>query len=70
MKPVVNLFWLRRDLWLHDNAGLYHALKEGTLQFPSFIFDTNIWKSWKINRSNCTCTALRCQLGDTTALRN
>ena len=29
MKPAINIFWFRRDLRLHDNAGLYHALKDG-----------------------------------------
>jgi deoxyribodipyrimidine photo-lyase len=38
----INLFWFRRDLRLHDNAGLYHALKEGKKVLPIFIFDTNI----------------------------
>ncbi|HRF41809.1 MAG TPA: deoxyribodipyrimidine photo-lyase, partial [Saprospiraceae bacterium] len=26
MRPIA-IFWHRRDLRLHDNAGLYHALK-------------------------------------------
>jgi deoxyribodipyrimidine photo-lyase len=38
----VNLFWFRRDLRLHDNAGLYHALKSGNPVVPVFIFDRNI----------------------------
>ncbi|HEY8937594.1 MAG TPA: deoxyribodipyrimidine photo-lyase [Cyclobacteriaceae bacterium] len=36
------LFWFRRDLRLHDNAGLYHALKENKNVLPIFIFDTAI----------------------------
>jgi deoxyribodipyrimidine photo-lyase len=36
------LFWFRRDLRLHDNAGLYYALKENTEVVPIFIFDTTI----------------------------
>ncbi|MDL5049385.1 deoxyribodipyrimidine photo-lyase [Oscillatoria amoena NRMC-F 0135] len=36
------LFWMRRDLRLHDNAGLYHALKENESVLPIFIFDTSI----------------------------
>jgi len=36
------LFWFRRDLRLHDNAGLYHALKENQEVLPVFIFDTMI----------------------------
>lgn len=42
MKPVVNLFWFRRDLRLADNAGLYHALKNGQPVLPIFIFDRAI----------------------------
>lgn len=42
MKPVVNLFWFRRDLRLADNAGLYHALKNGQPVVPIFIFDRAI----------------------------
>ncbi len=39
--PVV-LFWFRRDLRLHDNAGLYAALQSGLPVQPIFIFDTEI----------------------------
>ncbi len=35
----VNIFWFRRDLRLHDNAGLYHALKGDFPVLPLFIFD-------------------------------
>ena len=42
MKPTVNIFWFRRDLRLYDNAGLYHALKNGNPVLPLFIFDRNI----------------------------
>ena len=38
----VNIFWFRRDLRLHDNAGLYYALKENYPVVPVFIFDPNI----------------------------
>lgn len=41
-KPVISIFWFRRDLRLDDNAGLYHALKNNTNVLPIFIFDTNI----------------------------
>ncbi len=37
-----NVFWFRRDLRLEDNAGLYHALKNGKPVLPIFIFDKNI----------------------------
>ncbi len=38
----VSIFWFRRDLRLHDNAGLFHALKGAHPVLPLFIFDTNI----------------------------
>ena len=37
-----SIFWFRRDLRLHDNAGLYHALRSGLPVIPIFIFDKNI----------------------------
>ena len=42
MNSPINIFWFRRDLRLHDNAGLYHALKSDNPVVPIFIFDTNI----------------------------
>ena len=39
---TLNIFWFRRDLRLHDNAGLYHALKNSNPVLPIFIFDKNI----------------------------
>jgi len=39
---VKNIMWFRRDLRLHDNAALYHALKGNNPVIPVFIFDTNI----------------------------
>ncbi len=38
----LSIFWFRRDLRLHDNAGFYHALKSGHPVLPIFIFDKNI----------------------------
>lgn len=38
----VSIFWFRRDLRLHDNAGLYYALKGDYPVVPIFVFDTNI----------------------------
>lgn len=38
----VALMWFRRDLRLHDNAALYHALRSGLPVVPVFIFDRNI----------------------------
>jgi len=42
MQSTINIFWFRRDLRLHDNAGLFHALKGGYPVLPIFIFDRNI----------------------------
>lgn len=41
MRPIA-IFWYRRDLRLHDNAGLYHALKGDLPVLPLFIFDAKI----------------------------
>lgn len=38
----VNICWFRRDLRLHDQAALYHALKAGKPVIPLFIFDRTI----------------------------
>ena len=38
-KDKIALFWFRRDLRLHDNAGLYYALRSGYPVVPLFIFD-------------------------------
>ncbi|MDQ3048724.1 MAG: DNA photolyase family protein [Bacteroidota bacterium] len=38
-KKSISIFWFRRDLRLHDNAGLYHALKNEVNLLPVFIFD-------------------------------
>lgn len=42
MKQRLALFWARRDLRLHDNAGLYAALSSGLPVVPVFIFDEEI----------------------------
>ncbi len=39
---MTSIFWHRRDLRLHDNAGLYKALKSGEKIQPIFIFDSTI----------------------------
>jgi deoxyribodipyrimidine photo-lyase len=36
------LFWHRRDLRIHDNAGLFKALKQTDSVQPVFVFDTTI----------------------------
>ncbi len=40
--PKISIFWFRRDLRLHDNMGLFHALRSGYPVLPLFIFDTDI----------------------------
>lgn len=42
MQDAIVVFWFRRDLRLHDNAGLYHALKAGKPVLPVFILDSEI----------------------------
>jgi deoxyribodipyrimidine photo-lyase len=41
-KPLLNIFWFRRDLRLNDNAGLYQALKDKNSVLCLFIFDRTI----------------------------
>jgi len=43
----ISIFWFRRDLRLHDNAAIYHALKSGNNVLPVFIFDENILNDLK-----------------------
>jgi len=42
MKKEIAVFWFRRDLRLHDNAGFFHALNSGLPVLPVFIFDREI----------------------------
>lgn len=42
MQAIVNIAWLRRDLRLHDQSALYHALIEKEPVVPIFIFDRDI----------------------------
>lgn len=55
MKPTIAVFWFRRDLRLHDNAGLYHALKSGYKVLPLFIFDTDILDQLDDKRDRRVC---------------
>ena len=41
-KKQIAIHWFRRDLRLHDNAAVYHALQSGLQVIPIFIFDKNI----------------------------
>ncbi|RRO25622.1 cryptochrome/photolyase family protein [Flavobacteriaceae bacterium 14752] len=42
MMSKVNVFWFRRDLRLHDNVGLYQALKSDHPVLSIFIYDRDI----------------------------
>lgn len=39
---MYSICWLRRDLRLHDQAALYHALRSGNPVIPVFLFDSDI----------------------------
>jgi deoxyribodipyrimidine photo-lyase len=39
---MLNIFWFRRDLRLHDNPALHHALNQDLPVVPVFIFDLDI----------------------------
>ncbi|HVG12065.1 MAG TPA: deoxyribodipyrimidine photo-lyase [Flavisolibacter sp.] len=41
-KEALSIFWFRRDLRVHDNHGLWAALKAGRPVLPIFIYDTKI----------------------------
>lgn len=41
-KTPISIFWHRRDVRLHDNAGLMQALQSENPVLPLFIFDTEI----------------------------
>lgn len=49
MPEKVSIFWFRRDLRLHDNAGLFNALKGNHPVIPIFIFDKEILQSLPVN---------------------
>jgi deoxyribodipyrimidine photo-lyase len=40
--PSSILFWFRRDLRVHDNTGLHHALKNAKRVYCAFVFDCDI----------------------------
>lgn len=66
-KAPITIFWFRRDLRLHDNAGFYHALKEKNKVLPLFIFDRNILDELpendaRVNFIHQTITQLKKQL--------
>lgn len=41
-KHEIAIWWIRRDIRLHDNAALYHALCSGYPVLPVFVFDKSI----------------------------
>lgn len=57
----ISIFWFRRDLRLHDNAGFYHALKSGLPVLPIFIFDPQILDKLS-NKSDKRVTFIHQQL--------
>ncbi|MBK7873631.1 MAG: deoxyribodipyrimidine photo-lyase [Saprospiraceae bacterium] len=59
----ISIFWFRRDLRLHDNAGLYHALKGNTPVLPLFIFDTNILDEIE-DRSDARVSFIHCTISE------
>lgn len=62
-KTKLNIFWFRRDLRLHDNAALYHALKSGLPVLPLFIFDTAILSKLE-DRDDARLTFIHRSLAD------
>ena len=60
---AVNIFWFRRDLRLHDNAGLFHALKSSNPVLPVFIFDKNILDELE-NKSDRRVEFIHAALGE------
>ena len=54
MHSKINIFWFRRDLRLHDNVGLLHALKSEHPVLPIFIFDTEILEKLPKNDARVT----------------
>lgn len=51
----MTIFWFRRDLRIHDNAGLYYALKNNPDVQPIFIFDTTILDKLENKRDARVC---------------
>jgi deoxyribodipyrimidine photo-lyase len=49
---MISVCWLRRDLRLHDNAALFHALQSGFPVLPVFIFDDAILNQLEITNTH------------------
>ena len=58
----MNIFWFRRDLRLHDNVGLFHALTSGEEVLPIFIFDEQILS--QLPKDDARVTFIQQQLED------
>ncbi|MEO8087020.1 MAG: deoxyribodipyrimidine photo-lyase [Bacteroidota bacterium] len=52
MQEEIAAFWFRRDLQLHDNAALTHALQSGRQVLCVFIFDKNILSRLEDKKDN------------------
>lgn len=61
MKDKISIFWMRRDLRMEDNAGLWKALKSGWPVMVVFIFDRNILDKLT-NRADARVTFIHRQL--------
>lgn len=64
------VFWFRRDLRLHDNHGLYEALRSGYKVLPFFLFDREILDELedpadkRVNFIHQTLSAIQQQLNE------
>ncbi|RIJ42009.1 cryptochrome/photolyase family protein [Pontibacter oryzae] len=56
------LFWFRRDLRLHDNAGFSEALQSGHEVLPLFIFDKEILD--KLDADDARVTFIHAQISE------
>ncbi|HTI91029.1 MAG TPA: deoxyribodipyrimidine photo-lyase [Puia sp.] len=63
MGKKLAIFWFRRDLRLEDNAGLYHALRNGSPVLPLFIFDRVILDQLE-NKADRRVEFIHMALGD------
>ncbi|HXO77846.1 MAG TPA: deoxyribodipyrimidine photo-lyase, partial [Puia sp.] len=63
MGKKLAIFWFRRDLRLDDNAGLYHALRNGSPVLPLFIFDRVILDQLE-NKADRRVEFIHMALGD------
>lgn len=63
MKDRYNLIWMRRDLRLHDNAAIYHALQSNRRLLFYFHFDTEILNQLE-NRSDARVNFIHKELSE------